>query len=156
MTDSDLRPTAEVEKELRDVLRRNQSRLGDTFRGLEQDKTHRENADDLGVPTHGFGYNNQATIEAILDGRRSDSPVPTRVTRSRVSSLLKHASLSPEAKTHLQAVLAELDSQVALATGWDDFVRWAEVHASSSTSSTMRTRGSMIRPNTSRRPASAL
>ena len=127
MTDSDLRPTPEVDNELRDVLRRNQSRLGDTFRGLEAGKSHREIADDLGVATHGFGYNNQATIEAIFDGRRSDSPVPTRVTRSRVSSLLKHASLSPDARAYLEAVLAELDSQVLPATGWDDFVHWSEV-----------------------------
>lgn len=102
MTEGDLRPTPEVEGELREVLRRDESRLGDTFRGMEEGRTHREIADELGVTTHGFGYNNQATIEAILDGRRSDSPVPTRVTRSRVASLLRHASLSEPARTYLQ------------------------------------------------------
>ncbi|MDQ1249396.1 MAG: hypothetical protein QG597_3771, partial [Actinomycetota bacterium] len=88
MSDTPMLPSPEVAEELREVLRKNQSRLGDTYRGLEAGKTHRQIADELGVPTHGFGYNNQATIEAILEGRRSSSPVPTRVTRSRVSSLL--------------------------------------------------------------------
>jgi hypothetical protein len=35
--------------------------------------------------------------------------------------------LSLDARAYLQAVLAELDSQVRPATGWDDFVHWAEV-----------------------------
>ena len=131
MADSELRPTPEVAEELRELLRRNQSRLGDTFRGLEEGKTHRQIADALGVPTHGFGYNNQATIEAIFDGRRSDAPVPTRVTRSRVASLLKHAVLSTAARDYLSAVLAELDAQALPASGWDDFVRWAELVVSS-------------------------
>ena len=129
MTTSTLRPTPEVERELREALRGLQSRLGDTYRGLEQGKTHREIADELGVPTHGFGYNNQASIETILEGRRSDSPVPTRVARSHISGLSKQTQLSPAAREYLQAVLVELDSQMAPSTGWDGFVQWAAILA---------------------------
>ncbi|QHK21472.1 hypothetical protein GU243_19190 [Pseudarthrobacter psychrotolerans] len=97
-------------EELGALLRADTTRLGDVFRGLEDNKSANDIANDLNVSTSGFVGNYKAKIEALLDGV-VPGPSYLSATGAAARSFLKknRGALSSAAAALLQGHIYSLE-----------------------------------------------
>ena len=73
--------------EVRAALDNDASRLGQVWR--RKDESPKQIAEDLGVATAGFVYNQRAVIDAIVEGEIPDSPSRARQVRDGIRGLVR-------------------------------------------------------------------
>lgn len=100
---------AAVTSELKQVLRSDQSRLGDVFRLQEEGLSPADIGERLQVPTHGFVYGVQREIEAVLIGTIPAATTVAARTAARVRGLLRMYALSERARSYLMGLLDSLE-----------------------------------------------
>ena len=100
--------------EIRELLRQDQTRLGDVFRGLEQGLTAQGIAERHNVATPGFVYSYSAYIQAAVEGRFSSSPSVLKQTASSLRTLVRRArgAISADAFSLLQGRLTQVEQAV--------------------------------------------
>lgn len=97
-----------------EILRADDTRLGDVYRLGEAGKSATEIADELGVGTSGFVSNYKTMIAAMLDGTLPVSTSVSAQIASRLRNWLKDPSFEPETRAYLE------DLHTSLLTRADD------------------------------------
>lgn len=104
-----VRPTTEVQAELVEFIKKDQSRLGEVYLCRERGLTADQIAAELGVATSGFVSNYSRTIRALVDGDLPTAPTLANATAKTFRRLLKEGGWSPAAHRYLERNMAELD-----------------------------------------------
>ncbi|MFC5788601.1 GIY-YIG nuclease family protein [Agromyces tardus] len=118
---SQSQPVAPVD-EIRDLIREDQTRLGDAFRGLEQGLNPSELSELHNVATTGWVYNAQAVLSAAIDGQYSSSPSMIKSIASTLRSLTRagRGVLSAEALALLTERLRDAERRVEQSQSSDE------------------------------------
>ena len=109
-----LPPSPEVRSEIEVLLRRDERKLGDVFRGLESGLTSPKDLVVAGASRNtGAVSNLLAAIRALLEG-----VVPSSATRARqaawcIGDFLEEDTLSSEARNYLESLRAQLREKAA-------------------------------------------
>jgi len=101
-----------VEAEIIAALQRDETRLGDVWRGITAGKSREEIADELGVHTSGFVSNYSRHAKSIATGRLPSAPSMVRQCLSTTRGFLSRHSetLSDAAQKVLTAQIRRLES----------------------------------------------
>lgn len=105
---------ATVVAEIRKALESEDSRLGEVWRGNERGLSHAEIAEELGVETSNFVWNNLRFARAIEAGDLPTAPSVIRSCLSAVNGFLKRnrSSFSPRTVDVLSARIHELEARL--------------------------------------------
>jgi hypothetical protein len=117
-----VRPSPEVQAEIVEFLRNDQSRVGEVFRGRDRGLSADDIAAELGVATSGFVSNNTKTIRSLVDGDLATAPTLALQAARIFRRFLKSHDWSPEAHRYLERNLAELERRAS-----DETARTVEV-----------------------------
>jgi hypothetical protein len=104
-------PAAEPDpdrKELKEYLERDETRLGDVYRGLERGLDADQIAEELGVSTSNFVWNISRIIKALLDRDLPDAPTVALEVARRYRTLLRQ-EWSPSVRERLTKDLELLE-----------------------------------------------
>jgi len=107
-------PSDDVRTELRAAIAQDRKVLGEVYPLLERGLSAQEIARELGKNTAGFVSNNRTHVRAILDGVIPRGPKIAGQTAGAVRRVASTPGLSARARSHLDAVLEELDSAAAV------------------------------------------
>ena len=107
-------PSDDVRAELRAAIAQDRNVLGKVYPLLERGLSAEEIARELGKNTPGFVSNNRTIVRAILDGVTPRGPKIAGQTAGAVRRVASTPGLSAGARSHLGAVLEELDSAAAV------------------------------------------
>jgi hypothetical protein len=107
-------PSDEVQAELRAAIAQDRMVLGKVYPLLERHLSAQEIARKLGKNTAGFVSNNRTIVRAILEGVIPRGPKIAGQTAGAVRRVASTPELSAGARSHLGAVLEELDSAAAV------------------------------------------
>jgi hypothetical protein len=102
-------PTHEVRAELRALLAADDTRLGQVYNCLEQGLGASAIAEQLGVATIGFVWNQTRTIKVLLDNDLPTAPTVAFTAARTFRSLLRRKSVSARARSYLENTLDELE-----------------------------------------------
>lgn len=106
-------PNKPVRAELERVLEADTTRLGDVYRLTQRGLDGPAIAAELGVPTANFVVNNRTIARAILDGKLPKGAAIERVVAGAIRARIRRVELSEAARTHLEHLIAELDTEVS-------------------------------------------
>jgi hypothetical protein len=104
-----VQPSDEVRAELVALLEADESRLGQVYRGLQRGLDAGAIADELGVGTSNFVWNQERTARALLDGNLPGAPTVALGTARKFRSILQSARLSSATRAYLETNLRELE-----------------------------------------------
>lgn len=104
-----VRPKEEVQSELAALLDRDESRLGEVYRGLQRGLTADGIAEELEVSTSNFVWNYTRIIQSLLEGDLPTAPTVALGVARKFRALLRSGGLSRQASTYLEENLEELD-----------------------------------------------
>ena len=104
-----VRPSPDVQAEISEFIRNDQTRLGDVFRGLERGLTADEIAAELEVTTSGFVWNQRRMIQALTEGDLPTAPTLALVAARTFRRLLRSKQWTPATHSYLERNIAELD-----------------------------------------------
>lgn len=108
-----VRPTPEVQAEIVDFIRNDQSRLGEVFLARERGLTREQIATELGVATSGFVSNYTRTIRSLVDGELPAAPTLASGTARTFRRFLKDGDWSPAAHKYLERNMEELERRAS-------------------------------------------
>ena len=117
-----VRPSPEVRAEIIEVIRRDQSRLGEVYLCRERGLTADQIAAELGVATSGFVSNYWRTIRSLIDGDLPTAPSLANGAARTFRRLLKEGDWSPAAHRYLERNMGELERRAS-----DEAARTVEV-----------------------------
>ncbi|MGY1607086.1 MULTISPECIES: GIY-YIG nuclease family protein [unclassified Geodermatophilus] len=117
-----------MREELSTLLERDESRVGEVYRGLERNLTADQIAAELGVSTSNFVWNYTQTIRALLEGDLPTGPTVALGVARKFRALLRAGGLSPDARAYLEANLVELERRANDQTARVVEVREAQRH----------------------------
>lgn len=117
-----VRPTPEIQAEITDFIRKDQSRLGAVFRGLDRNLSPDEIAAELGVATSGFVWNQSRMIQALTKGDLPTAPTLALVAARTFRRLLKSKPWPPATHGYFERNIAELNRRAT-----DEAARTVEV-----------------------------
>ena len=104
-----VQPSAEIRAELVSLLEADDSRLGEVYRGLQRGLDASAIADELGVGTSNFVWNQDRIAKALLDGDLPRAPTVALGTARKFRAILRSERLSSGARAYLEANLRELE-----------------------------------------------
>jgi hypothetical protein len=104
-----IRPSPEIRTELISLLEADESRLGEVYRGLQRDLDAAAIADELGVGTSNFVWNQARMVRALLDGELPTAPTVALGTARKFRAILRSANLAPDTRAYLETNLQELE-----------------------------------------------
>lgn len=91
-----------VRNELLSYLRRDDTRLGDVWRRLEEGQDAEQIAAELGVATSNLVWNYSVIVHALLNGDLPDAPSVALNTARRYRTLLKQGHWSDVTRSYLE------------------------------------------------------
>ena len=104
-----VRPTDDVRAELVALLEADESRLGQVYRGLQRGLDAAAIAEELGVGTSNFVWNNERFAKTLLDGNLPTAPTVALGAARKFRSILRSSHLSAAARSYLETNLQELE-----------------------------------------------
>jgi hypothetical protein len=106
----DLSPSsAEVSSELSDLVRNDDTRLGQVFRLTEQGLDPEAIAKELGVRTSNFVFNHRVIARALIEGVVPGGDSLKRAAASKARSLLQTPRLTPPTREFLDRLIRTLE-----------------------------------------------
>lgn len=103
------RPVPDVRAALERLIRADESRLGEVYRGLQRGLSADAIAAELGVRTSNFVWNYKVVAEALLDGKIPASPHIAKQAAGRSRALRAAARVPDDTREYLVALEARLD-----------------------------------------------
>ena len=104
-----IQPSPEIRAELVSLLEADDSRLGEVYRGLQRALDANAIADELGVGTSNFVWNQERIVKALLNGDLPGAPTVALGTARKFRAILRSARLSSGARAYLETNLRELE-----------------------------------------------
>jgi hypothetical protein len=102
-------PTQEVRVELGALLAADDTRLGQVYNCLEQGLGAVAIAQQLGVATTGFVWNQRRIIRALLDNDLPTAPTVASTAARTFRSLLRRKSVSAGTRSYIENIIDELE-----------------------------------------------
>lgn len=106
-------PSDDTVEELKQLLKADESRLGEVYRLWIKGKEPEEISEELGVATYGFVYSYMSMVRALLEGEIAAGSTVARQNARKLRAILRRQDLSLETRGSLEENLKLLEAKAS-------------------------------------------